>query len=101
MRVKLILGALLSAAVFLLAADESSGATIVSNNFDGNDGNDIGGTFGIVSNNNETLDATDPSSRRRIRVLYQIRSRNLFQNLTFVSPSESNNRFWRPFDPVV
>ncbi|MCH8042472.1 MAG: hypothetical protein IID44_02025 [Planctomycetes bacterium] len=38
MRVKLILGALLSAAVFLLAADESSGATIVSNNFDGNDG---------------------------------------------------------------
>ena len=62
MRVKLIRCALLSAAVFLLAADESGGATIISNNFDGNDGNDIGGTFGIVSNGIESSDTTDAST---------------------------------------
>jgi hypothetical protein len=45
-----------------LSAGAVSAATIISNNFDGNAGNDIGGTFGIVSNGIESSDTTDAST---------------------------------------
>ena len=51
----------LSLTLLLLIPSDSSAVTILSNNFDGNDTNDIGGTFGIVSNplpQNNTSDAS-------------------------------------------